>query len=134
MTQLKSNELFHYGVKGMKWGVRKRSQSVDKGSDDFKRAKAIGKKRVHEMSNAELKALNERKNLETNYKRLSHNKAQKGEAAVKKVLGAAAMGVSVYNLVKSPAGKAGIAAATKILKTSGKIPVRTIVVAPQIYG
>ena len=59
-------ELKHYGVLGMKWGHRKQSRPM---SEDAKKAKNLKKKKVSEMSNSELKRLNERMNLEQNYKR-----------------------------------------------------------------
>lgn len=78
------NILMHYGVLGMKWGVRKdRKTGVRKGtpikgtkaakrkpSSDHVRAKNIGKKRVSEMSNQELRDYNERKRLVQEYNRV----------------------------------------------------------------
>lgn len=103
------NHLSHYGIKGMKWGVRKRrggggSSSAEPTdviiksrpgkietsgghnqppSDDAKRAAAYRQKArassVHSLSNAELKALVERMNLEANYaKALANNRPPKG--------------------------------------------------------
>ena len=79
-----NDELYHYGVKGMKWGVRRdRRKSSSKKrtrgwSKDAKNADRIKKKSVHEMSNQELQQLNKRMELESNYKRLNPNKVQKG--------------------------------------------------------
>ena len=88
-----SNELLHYGVLGMKWGVRrsqsrsisgskKTSKRSTKLSDDAREARQIKKKSVREMSNAELKKLNERKNLEQNYTRLNPSHVKRGIVAV----------------------------------------------------
>lgn len=85
-------ELTHHGVVGMKWGVRrfqrkdgsltpagkKRARSL---SDDAKEAAAIKKKRVSQMSNAELQKLNQRNQLEIQYRDLKR-KQNKGERAV----------------------------------------------------
>lgn len=72
-------ELKHYGVLGMKWGRRKQTRPM---SEDAKTAKNLKKKKVSEMSNTELKKLNERMNLEQNYKRLNPNTVKKGAAFI----------------------------------------------------
>lgn len=80
--------LSHYGVKGMKWGVRKSKKQLRKEakaraaqeSDDAKAAsKALdkaNKKGIQSLSNDELKSLNERLNLEQNYSRLAQDKGE----------------------------------------------------------
>lgn len=83
-------ELYHFGVKGMKWGVRRKS-------DDAKNARALGRKPLNQLSNAELKQLNERKRLEREYKQLNPSMVSRG---IKFVAGASAVlgtAVSVYN-------------------------------------
>lgn len=51
-------------------------------SDDAKEAAAIRKKKVSEMSNAELRKLNDRIQLEQNYHRLNPNVVKKGMGVV----------------------------------------------------
>lgn len=89
LNQLQHGELYHAGIKGMKWGIR-RYQNKDGTltpagkqryrdySDDALAAEKIRNKKVSQMSNAELKKLNERQNLEKNYSNLNKNAAQKG--------------------------------------------------------
>ncbi len=96
------NELYHYGVKGMKWGVRKDRSSSRKNktkgwSKDAKRANSIKKKSVKQMSNAELKELNKRMELESNYHRLNPNKVKTGLAYVGMTAGAMGTVISLYN-------------------------------------
>lgn len=60
------NVLQHHGVKGQKWGVRrKRDKSSDRSNSD-----SIRKKKVYEMSNQELRDVNNRLQLEQQYKTL----------------------------------------------------------------
>lgn len=80
--------LCHHGVKGMKWGIRKDYSSSGSGkrkrsrqedwSDDAKEASQIKKKRVSQMSNAELRKLNERQNLERQHSQLNPSVISKG--------------------------------------------------------
>lgn len=71
-------QLKHYGIPGMKWGRRKGKAALKKvnppkrgASEDYKKAASIRKKKIHQMSNAELKTLNERLQLERSFKDLS---------------------------------------------------------------
>lgn len=89
-----NDELMHYGVRGMKWGVRRyqnkdgsltnagknrRRKNPTKGwSKDAKAARSLNKKGVKGMSNAELRKVNERKRLENEYRNLNPGKISKG--------------------------------------------------------
>ena len=117
--------LAHYGVLGMKWGVRKdgRPQGHQSGktnskrkkkvsvavSEDKKQSNALLKKHPDDLSNVELKRLNNRMELESNYKRLTKtdkSKFQKGYDYVKTGLAVAGTATAAYNLAKSPMMKA----------------------------
>ena len=87
-----NNELMHYGVLGMRWGHRKTSTSSSstgsrksKKSDDYVRAKSLKKKRLSQLSNAELKELNNRMQLEQTYKSLKKQRVSVGKKFVKDV-------------------------------------------------
>lgn len=84
------NELYHYGILGMKWGRRKSRRTI---SQDAKEARSLKKKKVYELSNAELKKLNERQNLERTHRNLNQNAISKGAKAV--TITAAALGTIV---------------------------------------
>lgn len=113
--------LTHYGVPGMKWGRRKpgtgkassRKKAAGPKSEDAASAhekKTQAKtKGVASLSNAELKKLNERMNLEQNYARMAKEKTKidKGQDAVKVALGVVGTAASVYAAINSPMFKAG---------------------------
>lgn len=87
-----NKELMHYGVLGMKWGVRRGGSKTSgvnkrksKQSEDYTRAKALKKKKVSQLSNAELKELNNRMNLENQYKNLKRQNVSTGRKFVQDV-------------------------------------------------
>ena len=104
-----NNELMHYGVPGMKWGVRrtpaqlgrkktssskslfgkKKSKSKAKAktkSESSKEETAPKKKSVKEMSDDELNAAIRRMQLEQTYASLSPQKVSTGKAVTKRIL------------------------------------------------
>ena len=79
------NELKHYGVKGMKWGVRRASRRRPPSADHV-RAKELKKKKLSQLSNAELKELNNRMNLESQYKNLKRQNVSAGRKFIQDVV------------------------------------------------
>lgn len=137
--------LAQYGVKGMRWGQRRArassadgkqsarftakgggrvtASSKDKVSSDFKKVATHRGKPSHTLSNKQLKAINERMNLEQQYARANPSTLKRGDAKIKELLAIAGTGVAVYNLFNSAAGKAAISAGKKVLETNGNSPV-----------
>lgn len=94
------NELYHHGVKGMKWGVRKSRSSKKKTrgwSKEAKEADRIKKKSVHQMTNKELQTLNKRMELESKYHQLNPNKVKQGLKFVGAVAGGMGTVMALYN-------------------------------------
>ena len=111
--------LEHFGVKGMRWGVRKKQEPVSTGvaktpmsSDAALTSKIRTKARTSGMSslsNEELFALNQRLQLERQYSSLTALPATKsGMNKVQDVVKVAGAVNSVIKLVNSPVGKAAI--------------------------
>lgn len=117
--------LAHYGVKGMRWGVRRNPDGSTSRtgkrmkSEDHKEAASLKKKRVYEMSNQELRKLNERMQLEQTYSQLmakQGNALTRGNNYIKNALSVAKTGQEIYNMANSPAGKAAREAIEQALK------------------
>lgn len=102
--------LEHYGVKGMRWGVRKR-RSDEPGSPDAERAKqhaaTVKKSGTKALSNKELQELVTRMNLEQQFSTLSAKQKQNrdGKAFVREILSTGRTINDVIQFVNSPAGK-----------------------------
>ena len=95
------NQLYHHGILGQKWGVRRfqnedgtrtpagkkqdASREVEK-SEDHIRSRENKEKSPDGLSNDELKKLNERLQLEATYKNLTTEKTQVAQSFVKKAL------------------------------------------------
>ena len=108
--------LSHHGIKGQKWGVRRTKAALARAarkegrtlSPEAARAKTLAKKHRSELTNEELRFLNDRQNLETNNRRLNPNTLEKGQQRTRAALGVIGTGIAVVNLAKSPAGQAAI--------------------------
>jgi 2'-5' RNA ligase len=100
-------EVLHYGVKGMHWGVRGGS-TAHPSSDAAKAAKAKKKlktKGLHTLSNDEIQALTKRIDLEKRVKS-ENSTVKKGHNAVKGLLAVATTVNAAILLANSPAGNA----------------------------
>lgn len=107
--------LIHYGILGMKWGIRRQRGSdgtvggtakKSKVSEDHTTTRSLmTKKKTSQLTNQELRTINERLNLEKQYKDLNRQQISKG----RKFVG-------------------------DILSTSGKTAATTIATAAALYG
>ena len=113
------SELYHSGVKGMKWGIR-RYQNEDGTLTDAGKVRYNpdgSKKRVEKMSDAELNKANQRLSAEQNYNRLTgkyyKNRPASTDIALKagvSALGGALLSTGAYivrDIAKNPGTKLG---------------------------
>lgn len=105
-----SDELLHFGIKGMKWGIRrhfnhKSSSNIEK-SSDYKKYESLKSKPVSSLSNAELKTLNDRMQMELTNSQLVDKKSSLGKKLSKKVL--FSVGNAALNQVSTLAVQTGI--------------------------
>ena len=126
MTTVEELIIEHYGVKGQKWGVRRKRGSGGRVSDDFRDSREITRKPVSQLSNEQIRKANDRLTLEQNFNRMNADTVKKGHLKTKELLGIAATGITIYNMVHSPAGQAAISAGKRLLGPSLKAGVRTI--------
>lgn len=95
------NEILHYGVKGMKWGVRKdRSKNY---SDDYKRYRELKKRDPRSLSNSELREYLARAQLNTQYSNLNRQDIFSGRRMAEAILIGSASTVAA-NYVKKYMG------------------------------
>lgn len=112
------SDLYHYGILGMRWGVRKSRGKSSRAvpSEDYTTSRKIKKKKTKEMSNDELKKLTTRLNLERNLRDLESSDYQKGLNFVKTLTSAGTTVAGLYALSETPLGKAVISGAKRKLK------------------
>lgn len=116
-SEVVDNILEHYGVRGMKWGVRTRGQvtvgnkvkgKFDKTVTSHPEAKefsTLRKKKSHELSNEELKKVTQRGELLTKFHRMNPSNVTKGKAAVASILALGGTATSLIALYNGPVGQ-----------------------------
>jgi rRNA maturation protein Rpf1 len=81
----KEDFLFHFGIPGMKWGKR-RAKTLQNVSKDSERVSKLKTKKLHELTNDELKDLTQRMQLERSFKDLKKSQSNAGKKIVSEIL------------------------------------------------
>lgn len=98
--------LNHFGVRGMKWGVRRKDRSPVTPSSDWQRHSTARKKKSKELSDQELRALLDRLNMEQRYrKQFNPSTVKKGLMVVGGILAVGKTMNEVMTFNNSPAGQ-----------------------------
>lgn len=100
------NHLAHYGVLGMKWGVRKDNKAGSRrrsGSKDYQTTKKLRSKGRTALSNSELQKVNKRLQLERTYDDLTSSMN-----FVKKAVAVGGTVASAYALTRTPLGQKAV--------------------------
>lgn len=116
--------LAHYGIKGMRWGVRRvdpsgKSSKKEEESEDYKKSREQKARPTSSLSNNELKNLNNRLQLEKTYKEVTgtnQSVIKRGMKPAKEVLEVGTTLAAMYTLYNSSAGKAARSAAMSVVK------------------
>jgi hypothetical protein len=113
--------LEHYGVKGMRWGIRRRSGGSNSGrsrhptAEDHARVSDLKSRPVRALSTRELREVNDRLNLQQNFNRLNPSRINRGQSHVRSVLATAGIVTSAVALFNSPTGRALINTGQRVM-------------------
>lgn len=123
------NELYHFGIKGMKWGVRrfqnKNGTRTAAGkirrkeySSDYTESRM--EKDIRSMSNEELKKRINRYQLENQYRSLKPSVYNKGMSMAKKILATVGVVGGLYAIKNNAALKAALDSGKSFVESGGQ--------------
>lgn len=116
--------LAHYGVKGMKWGIRRKRGSDGrvkghKMSVDARTTRSLRGRPAASLTNMQLKKINERMQLEQKFSQMNPTRKDRGKAFANEVLKGtvgAAGSAAVVKLATDPKNRARIERGIKVVK------------------
>lgn len=131
------NPVKHYGVRGMKWGVRRtreqRSEAKKQEAQrhqDSARARELMKKKVSSLSNEELAFVNQRRQLEANYAKLNPKKSARRKQKIKGHLETLALIETTFKATQQPVAQRVIKKTIKKTSSPAAKKILKVLVAP----
>lgn len=119
--------LVHFGIKGMKWGIRRSDAELARISDSADAVRAQETMRsiktsgsLSSVSDSDLNHLVNRLNLEKRYAEVDPSSFQKGHKQIKNLLSVGETMNQAIRFANSPAGKLLAASLGLVAKSSGK--------------
>lgn len=111
--------LEHHGIKGQRWGIR-HNPKTGRVTNDHRTVAELRRKPKPTLTNKQLQTVNTRLGLEQNFDRLNPSTVARGRNKANAILATVGIGVAVFNIVNSPAGKAAVSAGSKFIKRFSK--------------
>lgn len=90
-----NNEIYHHGIKGMKWGVRRTPAQLGHKPAKTKSESRDYRKEAKKMSDTELRSRINRMQMENQYVQLNRRQVNSGEKFAKEVVSGIAKGALI---------------------------------------
>ena len=112
-TETPIKDLYHYGIPGMKWGIRKsyaaisslKARSEKDASTDHIVSRQLKSKSIKKLTNAELQTLSQRLQLERSVRDLKSSDYQRGTDFIKTATAIGTTLATAYALSRTPLAK-----------------------------
>lgn len=85
-TEAPIDSMYHFGVMGMRWGRKRSKKPKGPSSEEHQIKESLSKKQLRELSNADIKKLTERLQLEKQYRELTKKQMSPGKKFVRDLL------------------------------------------------
>jgi hypothetical protein len=122
INEFVSDFLEHHGVKGQKWGIRhtpvskaRAKKATHKPVSEHEKVAALRHVPVWALTDDEIRRVNNRLQLESQFYKLNPTKVHQGRQQVKNILETAGLGVAAYSILSGPLGKGAVKLGKRVL-------------------